>query len=79
MGIETSTGSSWNFVGSQTSTGPASVNNWTQNAYWNGDRYKQDQSSGAVPSGYYEICLPDKARPAAGGINRGTGWSWFDW
>jgi len=73
--IASSTGTSFNFIGSQTSTGPREVQNWTANAYWNGSRYQQDPTKGAYPSGYYEICVPvnAKIKKRKGGAGGGSG------
>ena len=71
--IASNTGTSYNFIGSQTSTGPALVNNWTANPYWNGSRYQQDPSKGALPTGYFEICIPVKPKPGKAGGGGGGG------
>jgi len=86
--IASSTGTNFNFIGSQTSTGPAPVNNWTANPYWNGQMYQTNPSKGATPTGYFEICVPIKPKSGkkggggsggGGGVATGSGGQWLFW
>src|SRR5208337_4917641 len=83
--IASSTGTNFNFIGSQTSTGPAPVINWTANPYWNGQMYQTNPSKGATPTGYVEICVPIKPKwgkkgsGGSGGVATGSGGQWLFW
>jgi RHS repeat-associated protein len=46
------------FFGSQNNTGPAIVNDWQNNNYWNGNNLAQGKARGAVVEGAYRICIP---------------------
>jgi RHS repeat-associated protein len=52
------------FLGSQNSTGPATVTNWQNNNYWNGTNLGTivGQQTGALPEGGYRICLPVRSQ-----------------
>lgn len=71
---QTDPANGYNFVGSQTSTGPATVNNWTENSYWNGSR---PPSLGAAPAGYFEVCVKDSS--GGGGSDSGQQGSFSEW
>ncbi len=47
----------FSFLGSQSSTGPASVE-WMGNSYWNGNGWTLGNSNAAYLAGAYQICIP---------------------